>query len=98
MMCEYTCRDCGIHVIAIVLDTPPTPPRCAICMFAAGIADSSDREAIRAHCLDTEGMMHWKRIGCYIDESFPERACDYCGRRYRGPAVYCRQACALADV
>ena len=33
----------------------------------------------------------------YRDESFDERACDYCGKLYRGPAVYCSLECALAD-
>lgn len=33
----------------------------------------------------------------YHDSSFPARACDYCGRSYTGPAVYCSLDCALAD-
>jgi len=33
----------------------------------------------------------------YIDPSFPERACDRCGKTYQGPAVYCSLACAIAD-
>jgi hypothetical protein len=33
----------------------------------------------------------------YRDETFPERACDKCGKLYRGPAVYCSLTCALAD-
>jgi hypothetical protein len=33
----------------------------------------------------------------YRDESFDERACDLCGKPYRGPAVYCSLECALAD-
>ena len=33
----------------------------------------------------------------YRDEGSPERACDHCGKLYRGPAVYCSLACALAD-
>ena len=33
----------------------------------------------------------------YHDDSYPERNCDYCQRPYRGPAVYCRLECALAD-
>ena len=32
----------------------------------------------------------------YCDESFGERACDFCGRLYRGPAVYCSLECAMA--
>ena len=33
----------------------------------------------------------------YTDAGFPERRCDYCHRPYRGPAVYCSYACAVAD-
>ena len=33
----------------------------------------------------------------YRDEKYPERACDCCGKLYRGPAVYCSLACAVAD-
>ena len=33
----------------------------------------------------------------YHDPSCPERHCDYCGLRYRGPAVYCSIECAIAD-
>lgn len=33
----------------------------------------------------------------YHNDSYPERACDRCKRPYRGPAVYCSLACALAD-
>jgi len=33
----------------------------------------------------------------YRDASFAPRVCDCCGQVYRGPAVYCSLACALAD-
>lgn len=33
----------------------------------------------------------------YQDDSCPERACDRCGKVYRGPAVYCSLECALED-
>lgn len=33
----------------------------------------------------------------YRDDSCPERACDRCGEPYKGPAVYCSLACAVAD-
>lgn len=35
--------------------------------------------------------------GSYADPAFSERMCDRCGKRYRGPAVYCSLACAIAD-
>jgi hypothetical protein len=30
----------------------------------------------------------------YIDESFPERHCDFCHRLYRGPTHFCSVECA----
>ena len=36
-------------------------------------------------------------MASYVDASKPERECEYCGRLYRGPAVYCSLQCALAD-
>ena len=35
--------------------------------------------------------------GSYLDDTFPERVCDGCGKLYRGPAVYCSRTCAIAD-
>ena len=37
------------------------------------------------------------RLAQYMNEACDERECDGCGRLYRGPAVYCSLACALAD-
>lgn len=34
----------------------------------------------------------------YDDPSYPERKCDYCGKLYRGPAVYCSLICATDDI
>ena len=35
----------------------------------------------------------------YYNRNYPERCCDFvsCGRKYRGPAVYCSLECALLD-
>lgn len=33
----------------------------------------------------------------FRDPGFNERICEGCGQPYRGPAVYCCHACALAD-
>ena len=33
----------------------------------------------------------------YKNPRLPERACDHCGKLYRGPAVYCSLECAVAD-
>jgi phage FluMu protein Com len=37
------------------------------------------------------------RAAAYRDQRFSERACDHCGKPYRGPAVYCSFECAIAD-
>jgi hypothetical protein len=35
----------------------------------------------------------------YVDPTAPERACDYCGKPYRGAMIYCSPECAqLAGV
>lgn len=33
----------------------------------------------------------------YRDDRCEERHCDFCGGRYRGPAVYCSLTCAMED-
>jgi hypothetical protein len=38
-----------------------------------------------------------REVDAYRDDAFPERDCDHCGNPYRGPAVYCSKACAVAD-
>lgn len=38
-----------------------------------------------------------KLAAAYINSSYPERNCDYCGLPYRGPAVYCSFTCAISD-
>src|SRR4051812_30061416 len=38
-----------------------------------------------------------ERPSAYLDDSYPERTCDHCGRLYRGPAVVCSLSCAIAD-
>jgi hypothetical protein len=34
----------------------------------------------------------------YVNPSFAERECDFCGKPYRGPAVYCSLECATDDL
>lgn len=41
--------------------------------------------------------LHVRALSRYRDPKFPERHCDNCQEPYRGPAVYCCFACALAD-
>jgi hypothetical protein len=50
-------------------------------------------EAGRAYVQDlTE-----RAIAAYRNDGFIERACDRCGKLYRGPSTYCSLACAIAD-
>jgi hypothetical protein len=46
-----------------------------------------------ASCCDPAGSAD----DAYWDVRLEERACDRCGKPYRGPAVYCSLACALED-
>lgn len=90
----------------------PSPGDVAICLHCAHIhiyADdltlrqpndaeivdiAGDEEIIRMMAALGELRMH---EALYIDERFDERACDHCGKPYRGPAVYCSLKCAQAD-
>jgi RecJ-like exonuclease len=47
-----------------------------------------------AYCCDTGGSY----VASYINPDYPERTCDYCGKLYRGPAVYCSLECATDDL
>jgi hypothetical protein len=61
-------------------------PRCGAESF--NTHDIAYRYCGRCHVFVDDG---------YRDDSLPERACDCCGQRYRGPAVYCSLKCALKD-
>lgn len=88
----YTCLDCGVGVIAF---SEGLGPRCSVCTWIRDMSPA-EQEIVRNRLYDREAMQHWRKFGCYHDESFPERPCDHCGRRYQGPAVYCCLACATA--
>lgn len=70
----------------------------ASCCDAAGSAEPIDlaEEERRAARADPR-QMSLEPMAAYADDAFPERACDFCGKLYRGPAVYCSLECALAD-
>jgi len=63
----------------------------ASCCDAAGAGDEDILKAMTA--LGRLRMIE----AMYADERFDERACDHCGKPYRGPAVYCSLKCAQAD-
>ena len=45
-----------------------------------------------------KALGHLQRVeASYRDARRDERACDHCGKLYRGPAVYCSLKCAQAD-
>jgi hypothetical protein len=62
-----------------------------ICKTCGG--DDDDDEGFALVMISVEGGSD----DAYRNNAFPERACDHCGQPYRGPAVYCRHECALAD-
>jgi hypothetical protein len=37
-------------------------------------------------------------IADYYDEKYVARPCDYCGKMYQGPALYCSLECATDDL
>jgi hypothetical protein len=57
-----------------------------------------DEDKARGHAAEVaRDAAAQKARSAYRDDSFPERACDRCGKNYRGPAVYCSLECATAD-
>ncbi len=94
---EYDCQDCGVHVFSFGLREIPSPPRCQTCITIRELP-RGERDEMRAHLYDLDAMTYWIKAGCYCDETFPERPCDYCATPYRGPSVYCCLDCAQADL
>lgn len=95
MTSEFTCRGCGHNVMSPV----PTGDRdkCLTCTFIETIPDAKDRADIRARLYDAEQMRFWAAHDAYVNKSYATRRCNHCHKAYRGPAVYCSQACAMAD-
>jgi hypothetical protein len=101
MTIEGDCADCGVHFVTFSnLDAKDhAVPRCMSCLFIREAAPE-DQAGLRAMLWSTDHEREWKywrERGAYHDETCAERACDRCGKLYRGPAVYCRLTCALAD-
>ena len=94
---RFTCQDCGMGVTSFGPAGKLDARRCGVCAFLHCLTDRTTREEMRIAVYDAEGMDHWRRVGCYLDEDFPERPCDQCGTPYAGPSVYCSLACADAD-
>lgn len=91
---EFVCRDCGCHVYSFVARPDH---RCLTCGIIADLPEEAGRNELRIALYDSDQLQHWKRFGCYRDDTFPERDCNSCGSRYRGPAVYCSLDCAAVD-
>jgi hypothetical protein len=85
------CEQCGQP---LVFPASFVCPRCGAESFNQG--DIVNRYCGRCHVFIDD----WPRPApeAYIDESFDERACDFCGKLYRGPAVYCSLECATDDL
>jgi hypothetical protein len=108
---ERRCLKCGHAVDAAdSLATPGAPPsegdvsiciQCAEAMiFTADggfrLPTAEERAELMAD-QDTIDTIAAVRNASYRDERFSQRPCDRCGKRYRGPAVYCSSECAAAD-
>jgi len=104
-------RRCGLGVQTMWLHAP-SPGDVAICLHCAHIhiyaEDLTLRQPNDAEIVDIAGDEEIIRMmaalgelrmheALYINERFDERACDHCGKPYRGPAVYCSLKCAQAD-
>ena len=69
--------------------------KCAACGSDGGGGLISCRDCGRPLVFDEAYVR--RAEAAYRDERMPERACERCGALYRGPAVYCSLACAIAD-
>jgi hypothetical protein len=71
--------------------------QCPICeRISHHPRDRAERFCVRCGFLDDPNPLT-ERAAAYHDALFPERACDACGKPYRGPAVYCSLRCAIDD-
>lgn len=86
---EFDCDTCNVHVYTWADDTRT---KCAVCYWISNLKNLTpeDEQEIRT-------MTGTPILPKYIDDSYPERNCDYCGKLYRGPAVYCSHTCAMKD-
>lgn len=69
--------------------------------YVRGIDPEYEGALVLLPCLDCmgSGISSCCDVGgSYSDPSYPERACDYCGKLYRGRAVYCSLECATDDL
>ena len=99
MTITFECNDCD----TVVFSAGPTHDpnrRCAACQIIAEQVNPAQREQMRTYFAKI-GMIGAPRpraaVAAYADPSCPERACDGCGRAYRGPAIFCCLSCALGD-
>ena len=68
--------------------------------FVRGTDPGNPGALVMLPCLECNGSgiaSCCDAAGSYADPSFDERACDRCGKLYRGPAVYCSLTCAIKD-
>jgi hypothetical protein len=67
--------------------------------YRCGVDPQNPGALVMLPCLECNGsgIANWGAI-VYRDDTFDERKCDYCGKLYRGPAVYCSLECATDDL
>jgi hypothetical protein len=86
------CPDCGDRLLRGPRGGASqnlTCRRCAMKWVAHGFVTG---KVLAADCAGRDAAQ-----AAYYDPLYPVRNCDYCDKEYRGPAVYCCLACALAD-
>ncbi len=88
---DYTRLVHGQPVTVNLTDDVSNPDRDRLEMILSDIGFERMLFALRAAQLKAAAD------AAYEDEGFPVRACDYCGKPYRGPAVYCSFKCAIDD-
>ena len=96
---KFECNDCD-HLVFSAGPVHNPNRRCAGCQFISEMPDPAEREQLRAWMAehDVIGTPRPRAaVESYTDPSCPPRACDHCGRSYRGPGVYCCLSCTLAD-
>lgn len=73
--------------------TPAEPMRERVLTWLVGRLRAQLREGV----LTCEDVLRLRAVKMYRDDRCPERECDFCGKTYQGPALYCTLSCAQAD-
>ena len=92
-------------------ERPPRPGDIAVCIACGCVHLFADDLTLRkpndeewleiaddpSVVMSRAAVARYNRDRSYEDPRFSERACERCGKPYRGPALYCSFECAAAD-